>query len=127
VLNQPTHQQVATSGSSRHFPVAAAGSQDGGVAAEFGLEQRVDRFGLVVAVADGADRRLGVELVDSLRVGDRCVLGPASLWQISPARSVPRRVQAAMFNASTTSEACMVRAAFQPTIRLEQMSTMNAT
>jgi hypothetical protein len=32
-----------------------------------------------------------------------------------------------MFNASTTSDAAMVRAAFQPTMRREYTSTMNAT
>ncbi len=32
-----------------------------------------------------------------------------------------------MFNASTTSEACIVRAAFQPTMRRENTSMTNAT
>jgi len=32
-----------------------------------------------------------------------------------------------MFNASTTSDACIVGAAFQPTIRRENTSMMNAT
>jgi len=32
-----------------------------------------------------------------------------------------------MFNASTTSDACMVRAAFQPTMRRENTSITNAT
>jgi hypothetical protein len=41
--------------------------------------------------------------------------------------SIPRRVHAAMFNASMTREACMVRAAFQPTMRRENTSVMNAT
>jgi hypothetical protein len=31
-----------------------------------------------------------------------------------------------MFNASSTSEVCIVRAAFQPTIRRENTSTTNA-
>jgi len=40
---------------------------------------------------------------------------------------VPRRVQAAMFKASTTRAVCMLRAAFQPTMRRENTSTTKAT
>jgi len=39
----------------------------------------------------------------------------------------PRRVHAAMFNASITSGAVIERAAFQPTMRREYTSTTNAT
>jgi hypothetical protein len=38
-----------------------------------------------------------------------------------------RRVQAAMLSASTTSDAVMVRLAFQPTSRRENTSMMKAT
>jgi hypothetical protein len=52
---------------------------------------------------------------------------PASLWQTRPARLRPRRAQAAMFKASSTRLACMVLAAFQPTMRRENTSTTKAT
>jgi hypothetical protein len=49
------------------------------------------------------------------------------VWQINPSKLVWRRVQAAMLRASSTSEAVMERAAFQPTSRREQTSMMKAT
>jgi hypothetical protein len=52
---------------------------------------------------------------------------PASLWQTTPSMSTPRRVHAAMFNASITSEVAMVRDAFQPTMRRENTSTTKET
>jgi transposase InsO family protein len=55
---------------------------------------------------------------------------PASVWWISPVRSVTParpRVQAAMSRVSVTRSARMVRSAFQPTIILECTSRTNAT
>jgi len=52
---------------------------------------------------------------------------PASLWHTSPSKLTPRRVHAAMFKASRTRHVCMVRAAFQPTMRRENTSTTKAT
>jgi putative transposase len=52
---------------------------------------------------------------------------PASEWQTTPSMSTPRRVQAAMFNASSTRLVCMVRAAFQPTMRRLHTSMTKAT
>lgn len=52
---------------------------------------------------------------------------PASEWQMTPSMLVARRLHAAMFKASTTRVAFMVRAAFQPTMRRENTSTTKAT
>jgi len=52
---------------------------------------------------------------------------PASLWQMRPSRLTPRRAQVAMFSASTTRLAAMVRAALQPTMRRENTSMTKAT
>jgi len=46
---------------------------------------------------------------------------------MTPASSTPRRVQAAMFKASTTSGALIDRDAFQPTMRRENTSITKAT
>jgi hypothetical protein len=110
------------------LPVAAVGGEDGGVAVQLGLVERVHRLGhrVIKAVADGADRRDRTDVIEAVRVCDRRVLAPASWWQTRPSRSTPRRVHAAMFNASTTRVANMDRA-FQPTIRREYTSTTNAT
>jgi hypothetical protein len=110
-------------------PVAAVGGQGGGVAVQLGLVERVDGLGhrVIEAVADGADRGSGSELGDAVGVGSGRVLtaGVVVADQALEARS--RRAQAAMLSASTTSEACMVRAAFQPTMRRENTSITNAT
>jgi len=66
------------------LPGSAVGGQGGRVAVQLGLEEPDDRLGhcIVVAVADGADRGGGADVVDPLGVGDGRVLsGLNRSWQ----------------------------------------------
>ena len=80
LLNQSTHSSVANSTASNDAPRSAPMD-------DLGLVEAVDRFGegVVVAVADAADRRLDAGLGQALGVFDRDVLAASVAVMDEPA------------------------------------------
>ena len=101
-------------------PGALGADQLGLVSADLGLGE-----GVVVGVADRADRGVDAGLDEPFGEGEEVYWLPASVWWTSPVRSVTpsrRRVQTACSRVSRTSSVVIWVAARQPTIRREYTS-----